>query len=1140
MKKLNKDIRMIIIIAILMALQTVFSGFIYINLTKAEKTNNKNGLINIRETKNNNRYLLNNKAIKMSAISLNNRENTLQDKIEKNIDENIGKTISPDEIISPDEDLSPDEILTLDESLNIKKSDEIKETNKDEKFSLKSKFIKAFNRLTNSLFKAASGQNIIEVSSWSDIQEAIKNNDNVHIVLKNNIEMGERIQINSKNVTISSDNGESLYINKNRTNEVFLIEENATLNIEGNLVMDGRRCHLDVAAIFVLNGQLNISGKTVFKNFVVDKKYNETNKNEVEYGSVVKVYYGKASICEKARFENNLNTFIGGAIAVYDAPGSLDISGNVVFIGNKSYDDAGAIFINGKANLNITGNVLFKGNYIEGSKGNASYGNNAGGAINFSTGKINGARFEKNYIENRNNVNAMGGAVYIKAKFPNATLENVVFEKNESDKNGGAVYIADNEDDSPVAKKITFTDCTFESNKSSNNGGAVYIADCKLNKINNKNSKDFVIRGGRFEKNNSNNGGAVYIADNTNYSKSKKNITNTGVIFEKNNSSNGGAVYYGGQLGDNLISNTRIENNIANQNGGGIYLKNGNLKLGDGVKIYENKAQYGGGVFLNCFKLHSKDESIVSNTGKLGAGIYVGENSDFYISAMGNVPANKKDNTNCIYLSSGSYIKIEGELKTTSDNLPMRVQLADNDKKIYRQIATINYENSKAASHYLFYKNNDKVSEPVARFIPAFSTLKEKSKVAVFRPGNYIGQKYKKSIVLSTYYNVKYQCLQKDRKGKNLKTNIKEIHPKEIKKYQDEDLNLNLNKISVLEEVENSKSYVFSGWEINKNVITDKTYTYKGNKDLTLNGVFDINFKVKYRGNGSISGEDFSKNYLLSKSMELFDNNKNKYFKKTGEACNTSDLSYINYSLQYWSFAKENASTFKQGEKIQAKDFLDYYDLFMKNKNKTPDYQNINMYAIWNQYPQISAKERYVNIGFLKKGLLTSKELLKGVEVSDKEDISEDLIQKLKNSLKVKINCKEELESVKKDDIVNKKIYKNAITYEVSDSCGNITKKSVDLVLINSEALKYSIKRYVRFINEKYCDLTVENGGLRDNSIWRLNNDYNVLLKNALSSYSEKKKMRISIYGKNFEKVVRNAGKYKQTLDGCEKFSVGQ
>jgi len=131
-----------------------------------------------------------------------------------------------------------------------------------------------------------------------------------------------------------------------------------------------------------------------------------------------------------------------------------------------------------------------------------------------------------------------------------------------------------------------------------------------------------IITGFKIYNGNADNGGGLYI---NNSSPKLVDIT-----IKNNNAKNGGGVYIGGSLSSPIIINTSLNNNISNENGGGIYCDSSTISMTN--IIIKNNAVIntntpidtkGGGIYINGGSLLMVDVIVNSNSAEYGGGIYI-------------------------------------------------------------------------------------------------------------------------------------------------------------------------------------------------------------------------------------------------------------------------------------------------------------------------------------------------------------------------------------------------------------------------------------------------------------------------------------------------------------------------------------
>ena len=135
----------------------------------------------------------------------------------------------------------------------------------------------------------------------------------------------------------------------------------------------------------------------------------------------------------------------------------------------------------------------------------------------------------------------------------------------------------------------------------------------------------------------------------------------------------------------------------------------------------------------------------------------------------------------------------------------------------------------------------------------------------------------------------------------------------------------------------------------------------------------------------------------------------------------------------------------------------------------------LNMYAVWDKFPQLDAYNRYFTLKQAEDGEITTEALLTTLRFKDEEDTdgkylySKDyeynkkencLIIKGKNGATLKLRAETDMESLKETG-------KSTIRYTLTDSAGNITTKEVECRIVDTSDIPKEYDTYVRFIRPK-------------------------------------------------------------------------
>lgn len=140
----------------------------------------------------------------------------------------------------------------------------------------------------------------------------------------------------------------------------------------------------------------------------------------------------------------------------------------------------------------------------------------------------------------------------------------------------------------------------------------------------------------------------------------------------------------------------------------------------------------------------------------------------------------------------------------------------------------------------------------------------------------------------------------------------------------------------------------------------------------------------------------------------------------------------------------------------------------------------VNMYAIWDQYPQIAANDLYFPLTYAQDGTLTEEYLLNLAVATDEELKSDTNPEgRMKNGEDTQNQTAFTLLDYQTSEFVGAEgDIAMTITYRAEDSVGNVTTKMVTVHLVDTTAQEFD-SGSVRFISEEYMDT------LSENSIWR-------------------------------------------------------
>ena len=235
-----------------------------------------------------------------------------------------------------------------------------------------------------------------------------------------------------------------------------------------------------------------------------------------------------------------------------------------------------------------------------------------------------------------------GGAIYIddsdvnisNSKFKGNYIENYALQYNHG--NGGAIYINEG--------TLNISDSSFENNKSWE-GGAIY-----------------------------GDSGTKVIVERTTFSGNNLGITRKYSDDQAPqkipvSSKGGGAIANYGDLtlNDCTFTGNYLTAETEEAKGGAVYSKGGSLSV-DNSTFTGNKGRYGAAIYLADGTVTLKDSDISNNIADSnGGGVYVGTNKQFTVKGLILIRDNSASAGNDVYLQSGKYITFVEALTNGSD-----------------------------------------------------------------------------------------------------------------------------------------------------------------------------------------------------------------------------------------------------------------------------------------------------------------------------------------------------------------------------------------------------------------------------------------------------------------------------------------
>lgn len=411
-------------------------------------------------------------------------------------------------------------------------------------------------------YKAASASATFKVtptyvSTFAELQNALKNEKVKQIQLTKDIVMTSRITIKRDTAIIIDGNGK--FLDGKKSKGLFKIYSTVTMK---NLILKGGNgkdnSGLGGAIDLIKGGKLTVDNC----QFINNTGYG--SKTTSAAGGAILAREGSTLSVSNSKFTTNVATKgKGGAVAVFSNNAKFN---KCTFTSNKaSNGEGGAIASYGKG-LNVT-SCTFKSNSA------AADAKSYAGAITLMGQDpiIQSSTFTSNSAKNH------AGAILVGAKVIGTKINKCTFTSNKvTAEDGGAMSWA--------GGKGSITNCKFTSNYAKQDGGCIDFFN-----TNGKAAPTITIKNCVFNKNKSTkSAAALFLGVKVKYSISNCNFTSN------SKPKYGGAVFFEGASAS--FSNCNFKSNVASQNGGAISANSGGKISLTKCTFTSNKAYFGGAI----------------------------------------------------------------------------------------------------------------------------------------------------------------------------------------------------------------------------------------------------------------------------------------------------------------------------------------------------------------------------------------------------------------------------------------------------------------------------------------------------------------------------------------------------------------
>ena len=173
----------------------------------------------------------------------------------------------------------------------------------------------------------------------------------------------------------------------------------------------------------------------------------------------------------------------------------------------------------------------------------------------------------------------------------------------------------------------------------------------------------------------------------------------------------------------------------------------------------------------------------------------------------------------------------------------------------------------------------------------------------------------------------------------------------------------------------------------------------------------------------------------------------------------------------------------------------------------------IPLYAIWDDCPWIQASDLYYTLEQAQSGFITDMEILSHATASDREDGSPILPGFHENGTSFSIP-----DYALTDFTQFKSSGSCTENLTVADSVGSVYRKQITVHVVDTAPQEVVSKGTTRFINEHYYYQPYENGGIADDSVWKTDQEYVSIMKEAFRNLS--KGTAVETYAFKREEIV--------------------
>lgn len=185
----------------------------------------------------------------------------------------------------------------------------------------------------------------------------------------------------------------------------------------------------------------------------------------------------------------------------------------------------------------------------------------------------------------------------------------------------------------------------------------------------------------------------------------------------------------------------------------------------------------------------------------------------------------------------------------------------------------------------------------------------------------------------------------------------------------------------------------------------------------------------------------------------------------------------------------------------------------------------ITLYAVWDDCPWIQAQDLYYTLEQAQSGFITEEEILSHATATDREDGSPILPGTNPAPSDPEVFTSFMIPDYQAGEFTNlQHDFATSENLTVVDHTGNTYVKQIMVYVTDTTPKKITqmdLTGVTRFINSKYYHKPYEEGGLEDNSIWKVDPEYKAALESALNNMDNDTPVETYVLSKETIKEIK-------------------